>query len=83
MGRQTATHPSMQRCPSGLRPLLLMNFYHDVDIVSCHPTLMLQVALKMGVAEWRLVRLHEYVHGGREEMLHDIGAFYGVHWKTC
>lgn len=83
IGRRTASHPSMQHCPSGLRPLLIMNFYHDVDIVSCHPTLMLQVALNMGVPRAKLERLHEYVNGQRAATLEDIAAFYGVHAKVC
>jgi hypothetical protein len=83
MGRRTASHPSMQHCPSGLRPLLIMYFYHDVDIVSCHPTLMLQVALNMGVPKAKLERLHQYVNGQREAMLDDIAGFYGVHAKIC
>ena len=49
IGRRTASHPSLQHCPSGLRPLLVMYLYHDIDMVNCHPTLMLQVAENMGV----------------------------------
>ena len=83
MGRRTASHPSMQHCPSGLRPLLVMHFYQDVDIASCHPTLMLQVALKMKVPAARLERLRQYVEGQRGAMLEDIATFYGVHAKLC
>ena len=48
LGRRTASYPSMQACPSSLRPLLLKLYYHDIDIVNCHPTLMIQVCEKMG-----------------------------------
>ena len=47
IGRRTASYPSMQNCPSGLRPQLVKRYYHDIDMVNCHPVLMLQVALKM------------------------------------
>ena len=83
IGRRTASHPGMQHCPSGLRPLLVMFYYHDVDIVSCHPTLMLQVALHMGVPAEKLDTLHRYVHGERDDMHKDIASFYGVHPKAC
>jgi hypothetical protein len=77
IGRRTASHPSMQHCPSGLRPLLVSHFYHDVDIVNCHPTLMLQVAEKMGVDAEDLEALRDYVTH-RQPMLERIGAHYGV-----
>jgi hypothetical protein len=55
----------MQHCPSALRCALCRTRYHDVDIVSCHPTLMLQVVMKMvavGAIEWcdALDKLKEY-----------------------
>ena len=43
LGRRTATAPSMQNCPSALRRALCRALYRDVDIVSCHPTLLLPV----------------------------------------
>lgn len=30
IGRRTASYPSMQNCPSGLRPQLVKRFYHDI-----------------------------------------------------
>ena len=84
IGRRTASYPSMQGCPSGLRPLLVSYFYHDVDIESCHPTLMLQVALGMGVAAEELEVLERYVHGGKDETHADIASFYGIRQaKAC
>ena len=82
IGRRTASHPSNQHCPSGLRPLLVMFYYHDVDIVNCHPTLFLQVAKAMNVPEESLARLLEYVEN-RKPMLERIGAFYGVPAAKC
>ena len=89
IGRRTASHPSSQHCPSTLRPLLFKHFYHDVDIVSCHPTLLLQVARKMGVAERELAPLAEYVRDSRLHpkerlpMLVRIGEFYDVPPAKC
>ena len=82
IGRRTASHPSYQHCPSSLRPLLAKHFYHDVDIVNCHPTLFLQVAKKMGVEEDELGSLHEYVTN-RNAVLNRIGEWYGVPAKRC
>ena len=82
IGRRTASYPSMQNCPSGLRPHLVKRFY----MVNCHPVLMLQVALKMCVPEYELETLDEYVRGaeddegrtGRERILHRIATHFGV-----
>lgn len=82
IGRRTASHPSSQHCPSGLRQLLLNAFYHDVDIVNCHPTLFLQVARAMGVGEESLSTLREYVEN-RQPMLERISEFYGIPAATC
>jgi hypothetical protein len=86
IGRRTASYPSMQNCPSGLRPQLVKRFYHDIDMVNCHPVLMLQVALKMGVPQDELETLDEYVNDpedeegkdGRERILHRIATHFGV-----
>ena len=67
----------MQHCPSSLRPLLVKRFYHDIDMVNCHPTLMLQVAEKMGVSERKIRVLREYVIN-RRAMLERIGNHYGI-----
>ena len=77
IGRRTATHPSMQHCPSGLRPLIVSRFYHDVDMVNCHPTLMLQTAEKMNVPSYKIQKLREYVTH-RQPMLVRIGEHYGI-----
>lgn len=77
IGRRTASHPSMQHCPSGLRPLLVGRYYHDVDIVNCHPTLMLQVAERMGVPDRKIEVLMEYVTN-RQPVLERIGHHYGI-----
>jgi hypothetical protein len=89
IGRRTAAYPSMQNCPSGLRPHLVKRFYHDIDMVNCHPVLMLRVALKMCVPEYELETLDEYVRGaedeegrtGRERILHRIATHFGVSRK--
>ena len=83
IGRRSATHPSAQLCPTTLRPMIYSAFYHDIDLESCHPSLMLQVSQKMGVQHDHLAPLHEYVHGGRAVMLASIGEFYGVHPSVC
>ena len=82
IGRRTASHPSYQHCPSTLRPLLAGSYYHDVDMVNCHPSLFLQVATKMGVAAEVLTPLHDYVTD-RDAVLHRIGEWYGVPAKRC
>ena len=89
IGRRTASYPSMQHCPSGLRPLLVGRYYHDIDIVSCHPTLFAQVAKKMGIAEREIAPLIEYVEDSFRyskechPMLRRIGEFYGVPAAKC
>lgn len=77
IGRRTASYPSMQPCPSGLRPLLVSFISHDVDIVNCHPTLMLQVAEKMEVPSHKIERLVEYVTH-RARVLQRIADHYGI-----
>ena len=69
IGRRTESHPGMQHCPSGLRPQLVRLFYHDVDLVNCHPRLFLQVARKMNVDLEELGVLEEYVNenGGMDD----------------
>ena len=67
----------MQHCPSGLRPLIVSRFYHDVDMVNCHPTLMLQTAEKMNVPSYKIQKLREYVTH-RQPMLVRIGEHYGI-----
>ena len=81
-GRRTASRPSMQECPSGLRRLLVGVFCHDIDIVNCHPTLFLQVARKMGVPQAVLEPLVEYTTH-RDAVLARIGEFYGVAAGKC
>ena len=82
IGRRTESHPGMQHCPTGLRPQLVRLFYHDVDLVNCHPTLFLQVARKMKVDPEELGVLEEYVTD-REAVLKRIGDFYGVPAAKC
>jgi hypothetical protein len=72
-----ASHPSMQSCPSRLRPRLVRRFYHDVDMANCHPTLMVQVAAQMGLPATAVEVLREYVEQ-RPLMLDRIGEHYGV-----
>ena len=74
IGRLTASYPALQSCPSALRPRIAGRFYHDADIVNCHPVLKLQVAEKMGV---ETPKLREYV-SDRSEMLQRIADHYGV-----
>jgi hypothetical protein len=90
LGRRTASAPSMQNCPSALRGELCRGLYHDIDIVSCHPTLMLQVVRKMvgaGALQWRdeLDKLVEYaeldatgVPVGRMPLLLRVAEHFGI-----
>eukprot|EP00964_Phaeocystis_antarctica_P138486 scaffold103155_cov66-Phaeocystis_antarctica.AAC.2 len=90
LGRRTASAPSMQQCQRELRRALCGERYHDVDMVSCHPTLMLQVACEMataGAIQWSdaLDRLVEYAtlndNGeptGRLPMLLRIAKYFGI-----
>ena len=82
IGRRIASHPSSQHCPSGLRPLIFKLYYHDVDICNCHPTLYLQVARALDVAEHLLSKLIEYIEN-RQVMLDRIASFYGVSSAKC
>ena len=79
--RRTASYPSMQACPSSLRPLLLKNYYHDIDIVNCHPTLMIQVCETMGKLI-AIPKLKEYV-ANRNDMLQRIADHFGVEKAGC
>ena len=76
LGRRTASYPSMQACPSSLRPLLVKLYYHDIDIVNCHPSLMIQVVEKLG-KQSEVPKLVEYVNN-RAAMLQRISAHFGV-----
>ena len=81
LGRRTASYPSMQACPSSLRPLLLKNYYHDIDIVNCHPSLMIQVCAKMGKLD-AIPKLREY-KANRDDMLQRIADHFGVEKAGC
>ena len=90
LGRRTASAPSMQHCQKELRRALCGERYHDVDMVSCHPTLMLQVVRKMVAShaiQWSgsLNKLAEYAtlnaNGeptGRLPMLLRIAKYFGI-----
>eukprot|EP00966_Prymnesium_polylepis_P336982 7391841-Prymnesium_polylepis.1 len=91
IGRRTASYPSMQQCPSSLRPLLVGKFgngggEHDIDMVNCHPTLMLTVATGMpGTTLADVPTLAEIVND-REPLLDRIAVHYGTsrgNAKTC
>jgi hypothetical protein len=82
IGRRIASHPSSQHCPSSLRAALVKRFYHDIDMVNCHPVLFLQVAIKMGVSVCDLEPLQDYVDN-RDAFLARVGSFYGVDAKKC
>jgi hypothetical protein len=75
LGRRTASYPSAQSCPSKLRKKLFGRWYHDVDIVNCHPTLMDQLLAIMGKAD-KAPKVNEYVNN-REPMLRRIAEHYG------
>ena len=81
-GRQYASYPSMQNCPKTLRPLLAGPFCSMIDVVNCHPTLHLQVAVQLGVTSENLKILKEYVNQ-RNAVLKRIGEFYGVEPSKC
>ena len=90
LGRRTATAPSMQSCPSALRHALCCALYHDIDIVSCHPTLMLGVVRKMVQAgalkrSDALDKLVEYAEldaagkpAGRMPILLRVADYFGI-----
>ena len=87
IGRRYASYPSMQGCPSDIRRLLVRH-HHDIDIVSCHPTIFLHVATKMGATDLDL--LEEYVEHSKTcaskadvPLLKRIGDFYGVKAEKC
>ena len=81
VGRRTASYPSAQHCPSTLRKRLFKLWYHDVDIVNCHPTLMVQLVTKMGKAE-QIPKLCEYMlHRG--PMLERIAEHFGCDAKLA
>ena len=79
IGRRTASHPSSQHCPSGLRPKIF-KAYHDADIVNCHPTLFAQVGNRIDVSQ--LAILKEY-NEHRGAVLTRIAEFYGVPAPKC
>ena len=81
IGRRTASYPSMQSCPSSLRPLLQRFYYHDIDMANCHPSLMIQVAEKMGKRA-EIPKLVEYVNN-RDAMLQRIADHFKVVKSSC
>ena len=66
----------MQSCPSSLRPLLQRFYYHYIDMANCHPSLMIQVAEKMGKRA-EIPKLVEYVNN-RDAMLQRIADHFKV-----
>ena len=91
IGRRTASYPSMQQCPSSLRPLLVGCYgdgggEHDIDMVNCHPTLMLTVTTSiLGVTSADVPTLAAIV-SDREPLLARIAEHYGTsraNAKTC
>jgi hypothetical protein len=83
IGRRVASHPSSQRCPSGLRPLIQRRFYRDGDVVNCHPSLFKQVGRNApSVDPHDLVIVDEYVDH-RDDVLDRIAEFYGVSRAAC
>jgi hypothetical protein len=81
LGRRTASYPSMQACPSSLRPLLLKLYYHDIDIVNCHPTLMIQVCSKFG--KRHLIPTLVNYEADRDVVLQRIADHFGVDKASC
>ena len=81
IGRRSASYPSMQSCPSSLRPLLQRMYYHDIDIVNCHPNLMMQEAEKAGNLH-SIPKLVEYVTN-RDEVLQRIADHFQVDKAVC
>ena len=77
IGRRTASYPSQQQCPSSLRPMLVGRWVHDIDIVNCHPTLMLQVIVNATGLSDSVPTLQEIVND-REKVLNSIAEFYGT-----
>jgi hypothetical protein len=49
LGRLYASYPSMQHCPSSLRGRICTR-HSDIDMVNCHPRLLVQIAAKNSVA---------------------------------
>lgn len=82
LGRRTASYPSMQACSSSLRPLLLKLIYHDVDIVNCHPALMIHVTRIMGHTDAEIPTLLRYV-ADRHAVLQRIANHFEVHLKPA
>jgi len=71
----------MSSCPSSLRPELAGCTYHDVDIVSCHPSLEVGGCALMGKLD-RIPRLIEYVND-RDAMLERIADHFKVDKSAC
>jgi hypothetical protein len=76
IGRRVACYPSCQTCPSELRKLVFIG--EQLDIVNCHPTLMLQVVKKMQAGRADRVPTLAQVVNDRETLLKDVGDHYGV-----
>jgi hypothetical protein len=81
IGRRTASYPSMSSCPSSLRAELAGFTYHDVDIVSCHPSLEVGVCALIGKSA-QIPRLIEYVND-RDAMLERIADHFKVDKSSC
>lgn len=79
-GRRTASHPSLQGCPSGLRRVVAGRFYHGVDIKNCKPTVLLEWARREQLHHLGILR--EAVER-RGDVLRRIGDFYGTEPAKC
>ena len=75
--RRYASGPSLQNCPSILRPLICKN--HDIDIANAYPSFLFSMAAEDGL---KVPALTKYVKD-REQVLSTIKQHYGCGRKAA
>ena len=71
-GRRSASALCAQGCPNVLKPALYGRFYHDLDMVSAHPTIFLALGAQLDV---EAPKLADYV-AHREAWIERLGAHF-------
>jgi hypothetical protein len=73
-GRRYGHGPCNQHCAKDLRLRLGQRLYHDIDIVNCHPTVLLHYAESNGLYTPHLLKYVQH----RDAVLQNVADFYGL-----
>lgn len=76
-GRLYPKGESLVTLPSRYRNYLCQEYYYDVDIVNCQPSLLLNECEKYGINKFDVTNLKNYVEN-REELLEEVSEEYNI-----